>query len=311
MSAAADLAFLTTWLSASVRLSGPLLLASLGEVYAERSGVVNVGVEGTILIGALASYVVAVTTGSAALGVAAAVVSALAVSLFLAFFYVVVQASQVVVGIVFNILALGLASVIYRAAMGDAPKLASAPMIDSVSIPGLSDVPFIGPILFQQAPLLYATLALAVVAGVVLYRTRFGLNLRAVGENPRAAAAAGLSVARMRLIGVLTSGLGAGLAGAYLILCQIGLFRETISAGRGFIALAIVILGRWNPFAAIAAAFAFGAADALGLSMQLLSLPIPPQFFIALPYLMTVVAISGIFGRARSPAALMQPYHEE
>jgi general nucleoside transport system permease protein len=311
MSVAPDLAFLTTWLSASVRLSGPLLLAALGEVYAERSGVVNVGVEGTILIGALASYLAALMTGSPALGILAAAVAALMASLFLAFFYVVVQASQVVIGIVFNLLALGLASVIYRAATGDTPKLASAPMIDPVSIPGLADLPLIGPVLFQQSPMLYATLALAVLAGVILYRTRFGLNLRAVGENPRAAAAAGLRIARMRLIGVLVSGLGAGLAGAYLILCQIGLFRETISAGRGFIALAIVILGRWNPFAAIAAAFAFGAADALGLSMQLLSLPFPPQLFIALPYFMTAVAISGLFGRARSPAALMQPYHEE
>ena len=241
MSAAADLAFLTTWLSASVRLSGPLLLAALGEVYAERSGVVNVGVEGTILLGALASYLVALTTGSPALGILAAIVAALAASLFLAFFYVVVQASQVVIGIVFNLLAVGLASVIYRAAMGDRPQLASAPMIDPLSIPGLSDLPLIGPILFQQSPMLYATLALAVLAGVVLYRTRFGLNLRAVGENPRAAAAAGLRVARMRLIGVLLSGLGAGLAGAYLILCQIGLFRETISAGRGSSPM------RWRP----------------------------------------------------------------
>ena len=308
MSAAAHLAFVTTWLSASVRLSGPLLLAALGEIYAERSGVVNVGVEGTILLGALASYLVAVMTGSPLLGILAAV---LAASLFLAFFYVAVQASQVVIGIVFNLLALGLASVIYRAAMGDVPRLVSAPMIDSASIPGLADLPVVGPVLFQQSPMLYATMALAIVAGVILYRTRFGLNLRAVGENPRAAAAAGLRVARTRLIGVLISGLGAGLAGAYLIVCQIGLFRDTISAGRGFIALAIVILGRWNPFAAIGAAFAFGAADALGLSMQLLSLPIPPQLFIALPYLMTVVAISGLFGRARGPAALMQPYHEE
>jgi ABC-type uncharacterized transport system permease subunit len=311
MSAAAHLAFVTTWLSASVRLSGPLLLAALGEIYAERSGVVNVGVEGTILLGALASYLVAVMTGSPLLGILAAVLAALAASLFLAFFYVAVQASQVVIGIVFNLLALGLASVIYRAAMGDVPRLVSAPMIDSASIPGLADLPVVGPVLFQQSPMLYATMALAIVAGVILYRTRFGLNLRAVGENPRAAAAAGLRVARTRLIGVLISGLGAGLAGAYLIVCQIGLFRDTISAGRGFIALAIVILGRWNPFAAIGAAFAFGAADALGLSMQLLSLPIPPQLFIALPYLMTVVAISGLFGRARGPAALMQPYHEE
>jgi simple sugar transport system permease protein len=115
----------------------------------------------------------------------------------------------------------------------------------------------------------------------------------------------------MRLLCILLSGVGAGLAGAYLVLCQVGLFRDTIVAGRGFIALAIVILGRWNPFAAILAAFAFGLADALGLSLQLLALPVAPQLFIALPYLMTVVAISGLFGRARSPAALMQPYQEE
>lgn len=311
MSTAVDLAFLTTWLAAGVRLSGPLLLAALGEIYAERSGVVNVGVEGTILLGALASYLVAVSTGSPALGLLAAMAAALAASLFLGLFYVVVQANQVVVGVVFNILALGLASVIYRAATGDTPQFSTTPMIEPLAIPGLADLPVAGPVLFQQSPMLYATLALALVGGVVLFRTRFGLNLRAVGENPRAAAAAGLRVTRMRLVGVLLSGLGAGLAGGYLVLCQIGLFRETIVAGRGFIALAIVILGRWNPFAAIAAAFAFGAADALGLSMQLLALPVPPQLFIALPYLMTVIAISGLFGRARSPAALMQPYRDE
>ena len=311
MSTIFDATFLVTWLAAGVRLSGPLLLAALGEIYAERSGVLNVGVEGTILIGALASYLAAVATGSPAIGILAAVGAALAASLLLAFFYVVVQASQVVVGIVFNVLALGLASVIYRAPMGDVPALTSAPMIGSFSIPGLANLPAVGPILFQQSPMLYATLALVAAAGLVLYRTRFGLNLRAVGENPRAAAAAGLSVARMRLLCILLSGVGAGLAGAYLVLCQVGLFRDTIVAGRGFIALAIVILGRWNPFAAILAAFAFGLADALGLSLQLLALPVAPQLFIALPYLMTVVAISGLIGRARSPAALMQPYQEE
>jgi len=311
MSTIFDATFLVTWLAAGVRLSGPLLLAALGEIYAERSGVLNVGVEGTILIGALASYLAAVATGSPAIGILAAVGAALAASLLLAFFYVVVQASQVVVGIVFNVLALGLASVIYRAAMGDVPALTSAPMIESFSIPGLANLPAVGPIMFQQSPMLYATLALAAAAGLVLYRTRFGFNLRAVGENPRAAAAAGLSVARMRLLCILLSGVGAGLAGGYLVLCQVGLFRDTIVAGRGFIALAIVILGRWNPFAAILAAFAFGLADALGLSLQLLALPVAPQLFIALPYLMTVVAISGLFGRARSPAALMQPYQEE
>ena len=305
------LTFVTTWLATSVRLAGPLLLASIGEIYSERSGVLNVGIEGLILVGAFAAYMAAVSTGNPLMGFAAALAAAMIASLFLVYFYVVIQANQVVVGITFNLLALGLVSTCYRVMMGDKPSFESAPMIGSVSIPGLSSIPVVGPILFNQSPMLYVAVVLAILGGHVLYRTRFGLNLRAVGENPQAASASGIDTGRMRMIGVVLSGMGAGLAGAYLVLCQIGLFRDTIVSGRGFIALAIVILGRWNPYAAIAASLAFGAADALGLSMQLLNLPIPPQLFVALPYLMTIVAISGLFGKTRSPAALMQPFRTE
>jgi simple sugar transport system permease protein len=308
---AALTAALVTWLAGSVRLGSPLLLAATGEIYAERAGVVNVGIEGSILMGALASFLAAHATGNAWLGLPAALLAGLLCSLFLAWMYVGVQANQVVVGITFNVLAMGLSSYIYRAALGGEAVTATIPMLPSLDVPALSGIPWIGPILFAQPVMLYAVLLLVPLAGYVLFRTRFGLNLRAVGENPAAAAASGVSVRRMRTLGVFASGAGAGLAGAYLMLCQIGVFRDNIVSGHGFIALAIVILGRWNPFAAAVAAFGFGAADALPISLQMLNLDIPPQALLALPYLLTVLAMSGLFGRVAQPAALMSEYHRE
>lgn len=306
-----DIGFITTWLAAAMRLTGPLLLASLGELYSERSGVLNVGIEGTILLGALAAYLGSIWTGSPWIGVLFAIVIGILVNVFLAWMYVIVKASQVVVGIIFNVLALGFAAYSFRALMGDVPQIISAPMLPEVSIPYLRDIPIIGRMFFEQSVMLYITFVLALIAGFVLYQTRFGLNMRAVGENPKAAASAGTDVVRMRIIGVLISGFGAGLAGAYFVLVQIGVFRETIVQGRGFIALGIVILARWNPYFAIAAAFGFAAMDALPLSLQLLDLNIPPQLLVALPYLLTILAVSGLLGRSRNPEALMVPYDQE
>jgi simple sugar transport system permease protein len=176
----------------------------------------------------------------------------------------------------------------------------------------LSDLPLLGPVLFGQTVLLYLTLGLVVVAHVLLFRTRFGLALRAAGENPSAADAAGISVARMRYIGVLIGGATAGMAGAYLVLAQIGLFRDSIVSGQGFIALGIVIFGRWNPWKAALAALVFGACDALQLSLQLGGASIPPQLLESLPYIVTILAISGLFGgKAIQPAALMVPYSKD
>jgi len=304
-------AFFVTWLAGSVRLGSPLLLAATGEIYAERSGVVNVGIEGTILLGALASFLAAYATGNALVGIPAALAAGLLANLFLAWLYVSVQASQVVVGITFNLLATGLASYLYRAVLGADALTAMIPMLPVVDNPALLGIPVLGPILLAQPVMFYATLVLVAVAWFVLFRTRFGLNLRAVGENPQAAAAAGIAVRRMRYLGVLAAGGGAGLAGAYLMLCQIGVFRDTIVSGHGFIALAIVILGRWNPWMAAVAAFGFGAADALPISLQMLNLAVPPQALLALPYLLTVLAMSGLFGRVNQPGALMTRYDDE
>jgi simple sugar transport system permease protein len=195
--------------------------------------------------------------------------------------------------------------------LGNEAKPQKAAMFADLQFPLLSDLPVIGPVLFNHSWMVYFTFALALVAGFVLYRTKFGLNLRAAGEYPRAADTAGINVFRMRYVGVMISGVAAGMAGAYLILCQLGIFRDNIIAGRGFIALAIVIFGRWNPYKAAIAALLFGAADALQLSLQIFDFGVPPQVLLSLPYVLTILAVSGLLGKAIQPAALLTPYVKE
>jgi general nucleoside transport system permease protein len=305
-------AFLVTWLSASLRLAGPVLLAALGETFAEQSGVLNVGIEGTILLGALASFLASYYTGMIWISLLVAVLVGIIANIFLAWMYVTVRASQVVAGLVFNVLALGIASTIYRRAMGNSAVPESIAMFHPLHIRFLSNLPLIGPAIFGQTILFYLTLLLALVAHFILYRTNFGLALRASGENPAAADSAGISVSRMRYAGTLISGAAAGMAGGYLVLAQVGLFRESIVSGQGFIALGIVIFGRWNPLKAAVAAIVFGACDALQLSLQIFGTRVPPQLLLALPYVVTILAISGLFGgKAVQPAALMSPYVKE
>jgi len=301
-------AFIVAWLSASLRLAGPVLVAALGETFAERSGILNVGIEGTILLGALASFLGSYRTGMIWTSLFVATLTGVAANFFLAWMYVSVRASQVITGLVFNVFALGLATTVYRLVLSKAAAPESIAVFQPLRVPVIGRIPFLGPVLFGQTAPFYLTLLLAVVAQFVLYRTYFGLALRATGENPAAADAAGISVRRMRYLGTLLSGAGAGMAGGYLVLAQVGLFRETIVAGQGFIALAIVIFGRWNPLKATLAALVFGACDALQLSLQIFGNRVPPQLLLALPYIVTILAISGLFGKAVPPAALMKPY---
>jgi ABC-type uncharacterized transport system permease subunit len=305
-------AFVVAWLSASLRLAGPVLLAALGETFAEQSGVLNVGIEGTMLLGALASFLTAYYSGMVWLSLLIALIVGIAANLLLAWMYVSLRASQVVAGLVFNVLALGVASTVYRWALGNSALPESIAMFHPLHMGFLSRLPLIGPVLFSQTLLFYLTIALAVIAQFVLFRTNFGLALRASGENPATADSAGISVTRMRYAGTLLSGAAAGMAGAYLVLAQVGIFRETIVSGQGFIALGIVIFGRWNPLKATLAAIVFGACDALQLSLQIFGTHVPPQLLLALPYVVTILAISGLFGgRAVQPAALMTPYVKE
>ena len=304
-------AFLITWLAAGIRLAGPVLLAALGELFAERSGILNLGIEGTILLGALASYLTSIHTNSPWLSLLAGLLTGISASLFLAWMYVTVRASQVVVGLVFNVLALGIAATIYRRTLAHATP-APITKFQPIHHGRHSDIPLIGPILFGQTLLLYLTFLLVALASFILYRTRFGLSLRAAGENPRAADAAGISVPRMRYLGTLISGAAAGLAGGYLITVQVGIFRDSVVAGQGFIALGIVIFGRWTPIKLAIAALVFGACDALQLSLQLTGTKLPPELLLALPYLITILAISGIFGgKDARPAFLTLPYAKQ
>ncbi|MEY8827133.1 ABC transporter permease [Sedimentitalea sp. XS_ASV28] len=302
---------LTGWLAATIRLAGPLLLAALGELFAERSGVLNIGIEGVMLLGALAAYLATWTGGNPWIGMLAGMAAGLGSGLFLGFLYVTVQASHVVVGIIFNIFALGLASYVYRLALSGISGVQTVAMFTAKPVPGLSEIPVLGPVLFSHTMPLYLTVLMVFFAAYTLYKTAFGLNLRAVGENPRAADTAGIDVARYRYIAVMISTVASGAAGAYLVLANVGQFRDTIIAGQGFIALAIVIFGRWDPWFAAIAALIFGAADALQLTLQLMGTGIPPQLLLALPYLLTIIAMSGLIGKANQPAAFMQPYRKE
>ena len=305
-------AFLITWLAASLRLSGPVLLAALGETFAECSGVLNVGIEGTILLGALASFLTDYVTGMVWISLLAAMLTGIVFNLLLAWMYVTVRASQVVVGLVFNVLAAWHCRYRLSPRAGRIRRPDERGHVSPSSYSVVERSSFARPVFFGQAILLYLTLGLVLIAHLVLFRTRFGLALRAAGENPSAADAAGISVARMRYIGVLIGGATAGMAGAYLVLAQIGLFRESIVSGQGFIALGIVIFGRWNPAKAALAALVFGACDALQLSLQLGGASVPPQLLASLPYIVTILAISGLFGgKAIQPAALMIPYAKD
>lgn len=302
------IAFFETWLAASVRLAGPVLAVSIGETVCQRAGVLNIGIEGVMLGSALTTFAVTYSFGSPLLGLLAGIVCGLVLGLFLAAMYVTAGLNQVVVGVVFNALMIATASYTYRALYGNSPVIQSVTGFDQIEIPWLTNIPIVGPALFGQSPLLYLTLLFVGMTSYLLFRTTAGLTIRGVGEHPRAADSAGISVPKVRYLGVLTSSAFAGFGGGYLMLTAVNSYRDGITAGKGFIALAIVIFGAWNPYRVAVAALIFGAADALQLSLQAAGVSVIPQFLFALPYVLTIVAVSGVLGRRFQPAALLAPY---
>jgi len=302
---AAWVVLLSGLLFTGVRLAVPLLLAALGETVAERAGVINVGMEGMMLAGALAGFTASFAMHSPWAGAAVAALAGAALAALFAALTVGLGADQVVVGTAVNILALGLTGVFFRAM----PQLngATAASFAPLSLPFRH--PAVVSALFEQNALGWLAWVLVPLVWLLLFRTRRGLRLRATGERPSAADGAGVRVARVRVAATLTGGALAGLAGAYLSLGYTVGFGENMTAGRGFIALAVVILGRWNPFGVAAAALLFGLASALQFQFQATSTRFPYQFFLALPYLLTLFAL---LGRSRlgaaAPAALGEPY---
>jgi len=307
------LAFLTDpafagFLAASMRLAVPIMLAALGGLFAERSGVLNIGLEGAMLMGAFVGFVAAYMSGSLTAGVLLSVLAGIVFGLILGFYTITLGANQVVVGIAMNLLAMGLAAFFYRLIFGQGTQSPRIDIFPPLDLGPLADIPLLGPLLFRQDLLAHVALALILIAWVVVARTRFGLNMRAVGEHPEAAETLGVGVFRIRYLAIAISGGLAGLGGAFLSLSATGIFIDNMTAGRGYIALAILILGRRHPFGVLLAALLFGAADALQLRAQLLPTGVPFQFLVMLPYVLTIVVLAGFVGRAGAPAALGVPF---
>ena len=293
----------TAFLEATVRTATPLAFAALGEAVTERAGVINVGLEG-VIIGGCFGAVVAAGAGGLAAGMLGGMLAGVAVAACFAVFAVWLRTDQIITGTALTLGALGLTGTLYRAVYGEGGAALSIPTLRPVAIPGLSEIPVVGPAFFAQPVVTYFLYATVAVTWWVLSRTQVGLAIRATGEQPMAAEAAGIDVVRIQWGAVLLGGALAGIAGATLVLAQVGTFAEGMSAGRGFIAIAVVALGRWRPIGVALAALLFGAATAVQYLFQAIGSSLPYQLFLALPYVLTLVVLAAGSGRADAPAAL-------
>ena len=293
----------TAFLEATIRTATPLALAAIGELVVERAGIINIGLEGAIIAGAFGALVGA-GLGGTTVGFAVAIVAAMAVTLIFALFVVRLDANQIITGTAVTLFAVGLTGTLYRVLYGESGAALSIPTSGPVAIPALAALPVIGPAFFAQPVVTYAAYVAFPLLWWWLYRTRPGLALRAIGERPEAAEAAGVRTRWVRLLAVLFGGTMGGLSGATLVLAQAGTFAEGMSAGRGFIAIAIVALGRWHPAGVAIAAVLFGGASATQFLFQTMGWALPYQLFLALPYALTLIALARVGARASAPAAL-------
>lgn len=290
-------------------LSIPLIFGALGGIISERVGVINIAIEGQLLAGAFVSAMVATITGSPYLGLASAMIAGMLVSFVLATFSVKYLVDQVIVGVVLNVLVLGLTSFLYSQVLSsNTPALNSPPRFDRIDIPLLSQIPIIGPVLFRQTVIVYLMYVIVAVVAFALFKTKWGLRLRSVGEHPMAADTVGINVAATRFWNVSLAGAIAGIGGAYFTLGSVGAFQKEMTAGAGFIALAAVIFGRWDPIRATLAALLFGFASNLQNVLSIIGSPVPSEFMLMLPYVVTIFAVAGFVGRVRGPAAAGKPY---
>jgi ABC-type uncharacterized transport system permease subunit len=305
------LAFLINVLAASFRLATPLVLAAIGETFAERAGVFNLGVEGIMLLCSFVGFAGAYATGSLWMGVAAAALAGAVLGLIYAVFAVSLRSDQIVAGFALLIISSGAAIYLNRLAFPS--QHGEQPMISPYAVapaPLLSEIPIVGKILFNHSPLTYLMLGCVLLSGLVLYRTRFGVRISAVGEYPKAADAAGVNVAFIRYACVVIGAALAGVGGAYFSLADLGFYVDTMVSGRGFIALALVVFGQWNPFLVLLGGLLFGAVEAIQQRLQFLGSPIPPEFMIMMPYILTILVL--LVGRKRrAPSALTVPYARE
>ncbi len=294
--------------ASAVRWATPILFAALGEVFTERAGILNLGLEGIMLMGALTGFWGAYESGSLWIGLLIAIVTGMLMGALMAFMSVTVKANQVVAGLGITILGSGLSTLLFRLAFGLRRTPPSIKQFPVTGIPLLKDIPAIGDILFDHNIMVYMVFVLVGIAWLVLYCTRFGLAVRAVGESPDAVDTHGLNVTRLRYGSLIIGGALAAVGGAYLPLANLGLFWTQMTAGRGFIAIAVVVFARWDPVRAFWGALVFGGAASLQTALQTLEAPIDSELLLMLPYIATIIVLIGVSRRAEFPAAFAVPY---
>ncbi len=303
---------LTGMLVSSTIRATPIALAALSGIYSERSGVVNIGIEGMMLLGAFSSVVFASITQNMLVGVIAGILAGMVLGALHAVLSIKYKVNQIISGTGIIILALGLTSYLQRSVLNTFPYLNQpGPAIPAFPIPWLWKIPVLGPVFFNLSPIIYTLFVLLIVTQVLMNKTRWGLRVRSVGEHPKAADTLGINVFRIRYISVLISGAIAGLAGTYISIGAAGRFNEGMTAGKGFLGLAAMIFGNWNPFGAFAGSLIFGFFDSWQEKLALLQVGIPVDLLGMAPYIATMIVLAGFVGRSRMPAADGQPYEKE
>jgi simple sugar transport system permease protein len=303
--------YLGSLLLSGITLSVPVILGAFSGVLSERAGVVNIAIEGMMLMGAMTGALIGSLTGSAWWGLLAAMVAAMLMALVHGWLSIKYRVDQIISGTVINIFATGMTSYISSKFMQHYENLNGTPVFQRMPIPGLADIPLIGPIFFNANLFVYIMFALLIILQIALFKTRWGLRMRSVGEHPKAADTLGINVIRTRYMAVLLSGMVAGIGGAFFTVGSIGRFEEMMTAGKGFIGLAAMIFGNWTPIGAFGAGLLFGSFESLGPSLSLLGSKIPSEFIAMLPYIATMVILAGVVGRGQMPAADGTPYVKE
>ena len=309
---------LTRVLGGSLELAVPISMGALAGILSERSGMLNIALEGKMLVGAcvaaIAASVALVATGnpllSTLIGVAAAMTVSGALGVLLAWLGIRHKVDQIIAGTVINIAAVGITNFLFLRVLGSNPELNTPPTVAAWRLPFLAEIPVLGPMLFSLRPYVYVGIVMVIILTYMIYRTRWGLRLRASGEKPAAAGTVGINVLQIRYRALLMAGLITGLAGSYLSLATAGSFQMQMTAGKGFIALAAMIFGAWHPVGAFAAAFVFGFADSAQALLSILGSDVPPQLLNSVPYIITIVVVAGVVGRVRGPAAAGQRYEQ-
>jgi len=311
-------AVMTNVIAGSLELAAPISMAAMAGILSERSGMFNIALEGKMLVGAcvaaIVGSVVNMATGSSVLAVLIAIISAMLVSgllgLLLAWLGIRHKVDQVIAGTVINIGAVGITNFIFLRILSRATEFNSPPPVQAVRIPLLADIPVLGPIFFVATPYVYIAYAMVIVLTYMIYRTRWGLRLRAAGEKPAAAGTVGINVLQIRYRALILAGLISGLAGSYLSLATSSSFQLQMTAGKGFIGLAAMIFGAWHPVGAFFAALVFGFADATQSLLSILGVDVAPQILQSIPYVVTIIVVAGVVGRVRGPASAGQPYEQ-